>query len=260
MKYTGERIHPQLSGKMFPRHIIAYKYGLDLIGRCGGNASTVLDYGCGEGYGTYCLAAAGYKVIGTDINNTAVKGASEKYQLPNLKFCRLNEFGREKFDFIVCLQVIEHVDKPEELIACLSQMLNNQGLLLISTPNRKTNADMGFISQYHVKEYDCFEMRNLLGKYFKIHNTLGLKGNYKVQISRLFDRWQNIIDKSHSSLLVKVIGTFVYLGWKHIVPSRYSENDYYISSGNDDGFLDLLFVCLKKQNNLQLLPGIPQLF
>lgn len=44
------------------------------------------------------------------------------------------DFGR-KFDLIVSTHVIEHLYNPEKMVACVSQHLNKDGLLILTTPN-----------------------------------------------------------------------------------------------------------------------------
>lgn len=50
----------------------------------------------------------------------------------------LNEklpFDDAKFDLVVCLEVIEHIEKAEQLLFEINRILKKDGLLLISTPN-----------------------------------------------------------------------------------------------------------------------------
>jgi SAM-dependent methyltransferase len=245
MEYTGERIIPRIDGKMYQRHVKAYKFGMELIKRYSDRTAKILDYGCGEGYGSYLLASTGCRVVGADISDLAIQEAKVKYPLPNLKFCKIDEIEAESYDFIVCFQVIEHINKPEVIIATLVQRLKKQGTLVITTPNRKTNQDIGLVSPYHIKEYSSGEMRAMLEKRLEIDNTLGLMGNHRVSLSRFFDRWQNIIDKRDDSILTKVAGYFLYFCWKYIAPNKYAERDFIFTAGNIDKSLDLVFVCRK---------------
>ena len=73
---------------------------------------TVLDYGCGGGYGTEYLSRFTRKtVFGFDISNLAISSASSYFSKANLKF--LTKLPNRKFDVIVSFQVIEHLNKDQ---------------------------------------------------------------------------------------------------------------------------------------------------
>jgi 2-polyprenyl-3-methyl-5-hydroxy-6-metoxy-1,4-benzoquinol methylase len=46
-------------------------------------------------------------------------------------------FGDGMFDLVVCFETIEHVADPERLLAELRRVMAGDGLLFVSTPNKR---------------------------------------------------------------------------------------------------------------------------
>lgn len=101
---------------------------------------TVLDAGCGTGYGSRLLAAGGAReVVGVDIAQAVLESVapsmpdSVRLQAGDLRKLDLDD---DMFELIVCFEVIEHVDDPSTVLDELVRVLAPGGLLLISSPNR----------------------------------------------------------------------------------------------------------------------------
>jgi SAM-dependent methyltransferase len=101
-------------------------------------ARRVLEVGCGLGYLTYALRRAGYDAVGIDFSSEAIAKATRSYG--DFYQCRSVESyataSQERFDAIVMVEVIEHLEKPVDLIAKALQLLNTQGVVIVTTPNR----------------------------------------------------------------------------------------------------------------------------
>lgn len=145
-------------------HIATYQYALKFV-----KGKSVLDYGCGAGYGSYLLADAAKKVTGVDISDESIEYSRNTYSAKNLFFKTIQDLTDEKFDIIISFQVIEHVFNGKELINQFKKSLNKDGYLFISTPDN-TNRLFRFIQKpwnvYHIKEYSGSGLYNLLNKYF----------------------------------------------------------------------------------------------
>ncbi|MFK7973795.1 MAG: bifunctional 2-polyprenyl-6-hydroxyphenol methylase/3-demethylubiquinol 3-O-methyltransferase UbiG [Rickettsiaceae bacterium] len=103
---------------------------------------SLLDVGCGGGLISVPMHKAGLNVTGLDANQqnvTAAKENANKYRL-DINFIHntveQHAGSNNKYDVILCLEVIEHVDNPTEFLLNLASMLNQGGLLIISTINR----------------------------------------------------------------------------------------------------------------------------
>ena len=72
-----------------------------------------LDVGCGTGYFTYHAAKKGANILGIDYAEEGINIAKKKYKHKNLKFEKLDVKNvKEKFDIIVSIGVMEHMDDP----------------------------------------------------------------------------------------------------------------------------------------------------
>jgi len=107
----------------------------------------ILDVGCGGGILSEALAKEGAMVTAIDQSKPAIEVAIHHAKLADLNIDYLHaditEFASTKtnyFDAIVCMELLEHVDNPAELIKTLSAMLKPQGKLFVSTLNRTPKA------------------------------------------------------------------------------------------------------------------------
>lgn len=99
------------------------------------NTGTLLDIGTGTGQFLY-FARNDFEVEGTEISESAIKIAKEKYDL-NLKKGQVEDidFGDRRFDVITLFHVLEHVPDPSRLIEKCYNLLSEQGILIIAIPN-----------------------------------------------------------------------------------------------------------------------------
>jgi 2-polyprenyl-3-methyl-5-hydroxy-6-metoxy-1,4-benzoquinol methylase len=145
-------------------HIASYEFALKYV-----NNKKVLDYGCGTGYGTYMLSKSALSVVGVDVSGDSVSYAQEHFVSDNLTFKSIDEISIEKYDVIVSFQVIEHVSNDKAYINNLIKLLNPNGVLLLTTPNKQGRI-FNYIqkpwNKYHLKEYSVKSMSNLLKRFF----------------------------------------------------------------------------------------------
>ncbi len=98
---------------------------------------TVLDAGCGTGEVAYEIARRRAKfVLGADFSREAIRLAKNSYVLPNLAYISTDiSRVKEKFDVIVSLGTLEHMDDPLRTLRALKAMLKPGGRLIITCPN-----------------------------------------------------------------------------------------------------------------------------
>lgn len=170
MQDTGERhiLNGNFNNKselyLHLMHIATYEYAEKMA-----DNKTVLDYGCGSGYGTEMLSKNASKIIGVDISKDAVDFAKKNYSSSNLSFKTISELTDEKFDVITSFQVIEHVPNNSAYIKKLKKHLKPGGLLLISTPDKTHRLFSPFQKPwniFHLKEYTSYSLEKVLKKEF----------------------------------------------------------------------------------------------
>jgi len=108
------------------------------------NNLSVLDVGCGGGILSEGMAKLGALVTGIDASSeaidTAVKHALGN-KLPIHYECHpIEEYEHTGFDFITCLELLEHVQNPELVIQHCKRLLKPGGVLFLSTINRTIKA------------------------------------------------------------------------------------------------------------------------
>jgi 2-polyprenyl-3-methyl-5-hydroxy-6-metoxy-1,4-benzoquinol methylase/glycosyltransferase involved in cell wall biosynthesis len=166
-KFIQERYVPGTWSEIAAyEHMPRYAYARNFA-----TGARVLDFGCGSGYGTACLADVAESVVGLDISEDALAYARDCHQHPHLTFLHDDRLGGalpdRSFDLIVCFEVIEHLDGPMqvELLAGFRRLLAPAGRLLISTPNPQVTALYG-ANPYHLRELTESQFEALLREHF----------------------------------------------------------------------------------------------
>ena len=104
---------------------------------------SVLDAGCGAGIFSYYLATKKCKVTGLDgsekmielcKNSYVQKDSTLSFLRDNLPFQNHLKYGEK--EAIVCSSVLEYLPDYKSIIAQFSQILNDNGILIISMPNQ----------------------------------------------------------------------------------------------------------------------------
>jgi len=100
-----------------------------------------LDIGCAEGDVTIPLASLGYNMIGFDISEENIKKAnSKRVSKHNPMFFvgdaeNLGIFEKGIFDFVICSEVLEHVQNPKEVLNSINKISKKNALLILTVPN-----------------------------------------------------------------------------------------------------------------------------
>jgi 2-polyprenyl-3-methyl-5-hydroxy-6-metoxy-1,4-benzoquinol methylase len=100
--------------------------------------SAVLDAGCGGGDFSEGLAEAGYRMFGLDLSPSGISAATTR-NIGTFKLSSIYEpwappFGRDSFDAIICIEVLEHLYSPKTFAARAMEALKPGGIAIISTP------------------------------------------------------------------------------------------------------------------------------
>jgi len=172
-------------------HVIRYQFALPYC-----RDKSVLDAGCGTGYGSYFLSRSGAaRVLAVDISADALAEAKRLYQRDNLRFESMNVEAlphpelSKSVEVIINFENIEHLPNPEKLVDGAAATLSLQmGVFVTSTPNgaiSDRDANGKLCNPFHVNEFTQAQFLELLGRRF---------GNIE-----LFGEWV-----THGGLLRKV--------------------------------------------------------
>jgi len=159
---TGERTVPGVPEEnyWFRRHEAAYAA---LLPYCTG---TVLEAGCGEGYGAALIATKAQRVLALDYDVLTTEHVARRY--PDVAVARANlvqlPLHDAAIDVIAHFQVIEHLWDQAAFLAECRRVLKPGGRLLVTTPNRLTftpDSDTP-LNPFHTRELAPSELAELL--------------------------------------------------------------------------------------------------
>lgn len=131
------RLNPARLG--YIKSQICAHYGLDEAAVTPFKTLSVLDVGCGGGIVCEPMARMGASVTGADADPVAIDVAKAHAADSGLKITYENKPAEElnkKFDVVLALEIIEHVETPEEFVQSCANLLKPGGIIIFSTLNR----------------------------------------------------------------------------------------------------------------------------
>lgn len=176
MPFTGERFVFGSGVEIFYEHFHRYVFANRLVQP----TQTVLDLGCGVGYGSLLIASRAKKVIALDVDRDSIsllKELASKVGAVNLQavcgdVLDIAKLVSEPVDVVVCHELIEHLprDVQEKLIELISsgQPPFHAGTrLFISTPEKiEYNRRSQTSNKFHEHEFTKAEFGSFLQRYF----------------------------------------------------------------------------------------------
>lgn len=99
-------------------------------------SSPALDVGCGKGYDVNYFKQRGHDIEGCDISESAIKEAKRTYPDCNFFIHNFELSATEgRYNCIYAFDVIEHVFDYNAFLGNISSSLNDNGILILATPN-----------------------------------------------------------------------------------------------------------------------------
>lgn len=135
----------------------------------------VLDLGCGTGDLSHMIAAHTKAVVGVDHNKQLIEVAEKRFSAPNLQFISTDAFeflqgNSDKFDVLILSHLLEHLEKPEDLISTYKQFFE---FIYIEVPDfershlnvyrKHLNTKLIYSDSDHIWEFDREDMAKLIG-------------------------------------------------------------------------------------------------
>lgn len=170
-KYEEFHRNTLIQTHIISKNNFTYRIILNIISKYLDPPKKILDIGCGAGTISLYLASKGNKVYGIDISGNAIKSCREsakKLGIENyvhfevMKFP--NKIPNKKFDFILLIEVIEHLKKDGLALDKVYTLLKKGGVAIVSTPSK--NAPMyklGLANKFdqrvgHLRRYTLDEL------------------------------------------------------------------------------------------------------
>jgi ubiquinone/menaquinone biosynthesis C-methylase UbiE len=164
--WKGERLETFVFNESTVEHLHRYAIAAQVV-----KDKVVLDFACGEGYGSNLLSALAQSVIGIDKDRSTIDAARDKYRKSNLKFFE-GDVGHiplddGSIDVVVSFETLEHTMKQELMLQEIRRVLKRDGILIISTPNKMFYSDFtGYSNPFHEQELYEDQFQTLINKYF----------------------------------------------------------------------------------------------
>ena len=144
--------------------------GMDLLARQAGTMDglSLLDYGCGRGETLKIAKSHGIKALGTDLDVECVALSKEYGDAIHLEEPHdpVLQFGENSFDIVTCFHVLEHVERPKEILTALGRIARRY--VLVAVPNLRTLPKPRFflrepksVNEGHLQGWDHVHFRNL---------------------------------------------------------------------------------------------------
>lgn len=138
--WNGERQIGEVFEQIEPKHIERYKFANKFVT----DGDKVLDAACGIGYGSNILAENASSVLALDNSEEALDYCRKYWSAENVVYDVIDleaDFQNkinDKFDIIVSLETLEHLENPLiETCMKFSELLNDGGYLVVSHPHKQ---------------------------------------------------------------------------------------------------------------------------
>lgn len=135
-KQTNEVLTPAVQQSLGISHHSIYQTVLGVLKKYASDSGQLLDFGAGQGDFLKEMVSSGTKYMchGVDLMYSNVPGVNWYVQDLNKKL----QFKDGQFDVITCIEVIEHLENPRQIIRDLARVLKPEGVLIVTTPNNES--------------------------------------------------------------------------------------------------------------------------
>jgi len=135
--------------------------------------STLFDAGCGIGLTSMYLSNKFNKIYAVDVEEQKIKEAkiiAKNNHIKNIEFGKVDvlkdTITSKTFDFVICFEVLEHVDNEEEFIYKLSKLVKKNGIMILSFPSKTLLSRMAQKSlDHHKAGYSSDEIKKIAKKF-----------------------------------------------------------------------------------------------
>lgn len=125
-----------------PRHLAFVASRYKFVAKMLDGRGSVIEVGCGDGFGAPLVAGVVKELICTDINPPMLEDIKRRHHFVKNASFEFHDFREKRYskavDAFYCVDVIEHIFPNEEaaFVGNLVGSLNAHGVALIGTPNK----------------------------------------------------------------------------------------------------------------------------
>ena len=179
-----------------------------------------------------------------------IRNEKHKAEIAELNRTLSTNLSGNSFDYIISLNVIEHIYNDYYFMEKILNLLMPNGKLIISTKNKITSLTY---PQNYASEYTPTELELLLNKYFSNIEAFGIFGNNKVM--DYHEKEKEILQKIKKLDIIYNMPAGIFrIPYKIIrknllkehakLKQKIDKNDYYFSKikNNCDNCLDLFYI------------------
>lgn len=115
-----------------------------------------LDLGCGDGIVSKLLSEKlpDKWIVGYDNDETAIELAKEHAPLANFAVKDITKPLKGRWEYMVCLNVIEHLQDPEAIKRIFNRNITRRAIIITDIPQKHP-------SSHHIKEFTPYELSQM---------------------------------------------------------------------------------------------------
>ncbi|MFZ2099484.1 MAG: methyltransferase domain-containing protein [Oricola sp.] len=193
------------------------------LDRTGRHDLDILEVGCGAGWLCSRLNEYG-SVVATDLSDEVLERAQQRN--PDVEFRAGDfmqmDFGTERFDVLVTLEVLSHVFDHKAFVSKLASHLRPRGLLMLATQNRPVLQNLNRIpppAEGQLRRwFDRYELAELLDAEFRIDELFSITPRSNRGVMRIVNSEK--LNRPLRAVVGKRIDRFkesLWLGWTLMV-------------------------------------------
>ena len=118
----------------------------------------VLDIGCGSGILVSKLVKENVSkfVYGCDFSSEKIEKCKKIHNIDSFFVHSIYDLLNQFFDVIICTEVLEHLEHPEQALSNMLKSLNTNGKLIISVPDGRIDTFSGHINFWSPESFKIF--------------------------------------------------------------------------------------------------------